>query len=89
MKSTILTKVSTVTPRNFYEQCEWMKGASDFEFLKQFVKLCHKNGDSIMVEPLGYINIHTAKASYRYVAFSKHIQRIDLVSQKRKFYKIS
>jgi hypothetical protein len=87
MPSTILTKVNTVTPRNFAQSIEWRTGHSDKRFLKSFVDLCHKKADTIEVDYT--ITAFTKKGSYTYTAYLNYIMRNDNNTSKKKFYKIS
>jgi hypothetical protein len=87
MSSVILTKVNTVTPRNFGQQIEFCSGQSDTDFLLQFVKACHKNP---ITEVKGNtIKVVTKRKYYQYTAYSKYIVRLDLETQNKKYYKIS
>ncbi len=87
MKSTLLTKINTVTPRNFSQQIEWMQGKSDEVFLKSFVDMVHKNADKINNGTS--ISVFTSKGSYTYTAYAKHIVRNDNNTAKKKYYAIS
>lgn len=88
MKSTILTKVNKVTPRNFMQQIEWSKGESDTVFLEQFIKHCHKNGD--IVERSGNkMRVVTRDNYYIFTAYQNHICRVDANNSKKQFYQIS
>lgn len=95
MNSTILTKVNTVTPRNFAQQCDWMNldklsTDNDFSFLQAFVKLCHKNANTIKdMRTAATIDAFTSRGAYRYTIYAKHIVRVDLNTTKKKFYQIS
>lgn len=95
MISIILTKVNTVQPRNFSQQCDWMSveyisNEADKVFLSNFVSLCHKNADKLKNHiNIAAIDAFTSKGSYRYVLYAKHIVRTDLNTSKKKYYAIS
>jgi hypothetical protein len=95
MHSAILTKVNTVQPRNFAQQCEWMSveyiaNEADKTFLIDFITRCHKNADKIKNHGnIAAADVFTSKGAYRYVLYAKHIVRTDLNTTKKKYYEIS
>jgi len=91
MKSTILTKVNTVTPRNFAHQIEIMNGSGDFEFLTKFCNYLHgkQKESKCIIEFNSNIRVYTSKSAYSYKVYSNHIVRTDLNTTKKKYYAIS
>lgn len=91
MKSAILTKVNTFTPR-FPEQIELRKEApgDNINFLKEVVRIAHgAKAEIFATEESNKILVCTSQGYYYYSIFQTYILRINLGTQEKKYYRIS
>lgn len=88
MKSVILTKISKSSHMPVAKQINELKGNGDMNFLKEFVKHCHKKAD-ITPEGENSLLVCTKRGYYRYTCYPNYIKQINRANDAVAYFKIS